>query len=98
MRLPIIKPRQLIKAQKKVGFQEARQTGSHLILVNEPPRGKTAGYRFSHSPFGRTPRARNKISKKIIPVPMHNKDIKRGLLISIVKQTELTIEEFKELL
>ncbi len=73
MRLPTIKPRQLVKALKKAGFQEARQTGSHLILVN-------------------------RASRKIIPVPIHNKDIKRGLLVSIIKQAQLTIEEFIDLL
>lgn len=39
----------------------------------------------------------NRELKKIIPVPIHNKDIKRGLLISIIKQTELTPEEFIKL-
>lgn len=38
------------------------------------------------------------ITKKIIPVPMHNKDIKRGLLTHIIKQTGLTINEFTKLL
>lgn len=72
MRLPILKPRDIIRILKRIGFVEARTTGGHLILVN-------------------------KESKKIIPVPIHNKDIKRGLLISIIKQTELTPEEFIKL-
>ena len=40
----------------------------------------------------------NRITKKIIPVPIHNKDIKLGLLVSIIKQTGLTKEEFVKLL
>jgi predicted RNA binding protein YcfA (HicA-like mRNA interferase family) len=39
----------------------------------------------------------NKESKKIISVPVHNKDIKRGLLVGIVKQTGLTPQEFIKL-
>lgn len=34
-RLPIIRPRELVKAVKKLGFFEKRQKGSHLIMVNE---------------------------------------------------------------
>ncbi|MEK9135474.1 MAG: type II toxin-antitoxin system HicA family toxin [Patescibacteria group bacterium] len=40
----------------------------------------------------------NKITKRIISVPIHSKDIKRGLLFSIIKQADLTIEEFIRLL
>lgn len=32
--------------------------------------------------------------KKIIPVPIHNKDIKRGLLKAIIKQANSTEKEF----
>lgn len=35
--------------------------------------------------------------KKIIPVPMHAKDIKKGLLKSIIKQAESTEEEFRKI-
>ena len=35
--------------------------------------------------------------KKIIPVPLHAKDIKRGLLKSIIKQAGSTEEEFLRL-
>ncbi|PIR39976.1 MAG: hypothetical protein COV33_02240 [Candidatus Zambryskibacteria bacterium CG10_big_fil_rev_8_21_14_0_10_34_34] len=34
-RLKQIKPRELVKALKQVGFEEYNQRGSHLILVNE---------------------------------------------------------------
>ncbi|MBU1159850.1 type II toxin-antitoxin system HicA family toxin [Patescibacteria group bacterium] len=59
--MPILKPRDVIRILKKIGFVEARTTGSHLILVNKEP-------------------------KKIIPVPIHSKDIKRGLLIKMKKR------------
>lgn len=72
MRLPTLKPQEVVRILKKIGFTEARKTGSHLILFN-------------------------KELKKIISVPIHNKDIKRGLLISIIKQTGLTPEEFIKL-
>ena len=73
MRLPALRPQKVIKALKKIGFENARQTGGHLILVN-------------------------KTTKKIVPIPIHGKDIKRGLLLSIIKQADLTIEEFVKLL
>ena len=34
---------------------------------------------------------------KIIPVPIHSKDIKRGLMKGIIKQAESTEEEFLKL-
>lgn len=72
MRLPALKSQKVIRVLEKAGFERARQTGSHLILVN-------------------------RAAKKIIPVPIHNKDIKRGLLLSIIKQADLTAEEFIKL-
>ena len=73
MKIPSLGHKKLIRVLKKIGFEEARQTGSHLILLNRE-------------------------SKKIIPVPIHNKDIKRGLLAGIIKQADLTTEEFIKLL
>jgi len=34
-KLPVMKPRELVKALQKLGFKEYRQKGSHLIMVNE---------------------------------------------------------------
>lgn len=73
MRLPALTPQKVIRVLKKKGFEEIRQTGSHLIFVNH---------------------AKN----KIIPIPIHSKDIKRGLLASIIKQAGMTTEEFIKLL
>ncbi|RJQ31976.1 type II toxin-antitoxin system HicA family toxin [Candidatus Parcubacteria bacterium] len=73
MKLPSLKHRKVIVVLKKLGFEEVRQTGSHLILVNQE-------------------------TKKIISVPVHNKDLKKGLLAGIIKQAGLTTEEFAKLL
>ena len=35
---------------------------------------------------------------RIVPVPLHNRDIKRGTLHNILRQAELTEEEFLDLL
>lgn len=38
------------------------------------------------------------ISNKIVPVPMHgSKDIKKGTLFSIIRQSGLTLEKFIQL-
>lgn len=39
----------------------------------------------------------NPLTKKIIPIPIHPRDIKKGLLRSIIKQAASTEEEFLEL-
>ena len=39
----------------------------------------------------------NPQKNRIIPIPMHNKDIKRGLLRGIIKQAESTEKEFLKL-
>ena len=57
----------------KLGFQHARQSGGHLILVH-------------------------RISRRIIAVPMHSGDLKRGLLFGIIKQAGVTKQEFVDLL
>ena len=39
----------------------------------------------------------NPQKNRIIPIPMHNKDIKKGLLRGIIKQAESTEKEFLKL-
>lgn len=41
-KLPHLSGKEVIKALSKVGFQPARQKGSHVILVKETPQGKRA--------------------------------------------------------
>jgi predicted RNA binding protein YcfA (HicA-like mRNA interferase family) len=38
------------------------------------------------------------MQKRIISVPFHNKDIKKGLLGAIIKDLDLSLEEFNRLL
>jgi len=73
MHFPSIKPKKVVKALKKINFEEIRQSGSHLILTN-------------------------RITNTIISVPMHNKDIKQGLLRNIIRQSGLTPQQFQDLL
>jgi len=66
-----IKPRQVIKLLKNIGFKESRQTGSHLIFLDL----KTG---------------------KIIVVPIHPKDLKIGVVRTIIKQSGLSKKDFLE--
>lgn len=36
-------------------------------------------------------------SGKIVPIPIHTKDLKKGVLKSIIKQSGLTLQEFLKL-
>ncbi len=72
-RLPSLKPRDVIRALEKAGFERQRQTGSHVIMAHKEKR-------------------------RIIPVPMHSKEMERGLIISIIKQSGLTKGQFTDLL
>ncbi|MEO0071027.1 MAG: type II toxin-antitoxin system HicA family toxin [candidate division WOR-3 bacterium] len=69
MRLPSLKPAEVIFVLKKLGFIEKRQTGAHKIFYHPT-------------------------SKKIVVVPTHTRDIKRGLLRAIVAQLELKPNDF----
>lgn len=40
-RLPRVKAQQLVRALKRLGFVEARQTGSHLVLKRADPPSRT---------------------------------------------------------
>lgn len=34
-KLPVLRPRELVRALQRLGFSEKRQKGSHLIMVHE---------------------------------------------------------------
>lgn len=70
-KLPALKPRQVIKKLKKLGFVEHHQVGSHLTLKN-PENDKRA------------------------VVPMHLKDIKKGTLAAILRESDINRKEFLE--
>ena len=74
MKLPRLSGREVIKALLKTGFKEARQKGSHIILIKQSIKGK-----------------------KALVVPNH-KEIDKGTLLEIIRQAELTRDEFFKLL
>jgi predicted RNA binding protein YcfA (HicA-like mRNA interferase family) len=72
-RLPTVRPRQVIRALERVGFEVDHQTGSHVVL-----------WRASDG--------------CLVVVPVHNRDLGRGLTLRIIKSAGLTRDEFAELL
>ena len=64
-------PREVIAKLKRAGFEEARQTGSHLFLRH---------------PDGR-----------LTFVAIHRGDIPPGTMHKVLKQANLTEDQFKEL-
>lgn len=65
-KLPVYKPKDLVKLLKKQGFTELRQIGSHLHLY--------------HSVY-----------KLRVTIPMHNKELKRKTLASILRQANIKL-------
>lgn len=61
---PVLKPRELIRLLEKNGYYIRRQTGSHVIMVNEAV-------------------------KKVIVVPYHRRDLKKGTMLAIMKRAGL---------
>jgi len=74
VKIPILKPKEVIKVLEKLGFVNTRRSkGSH--------------FRYCH-PDGRK-----------TTVPVHKgKDISKGLLRKILRDMEISPEEFKKLL
>ena len=72
-KLPVLSGKEVCKALEAIGYRLDHQTGSHIILRNEPP------------PYRR------------VTVPNH-KEIAKGTLRAIIRQTGLTLELFLELL
>ena len=72
-RLPVVRPKDVIRALERAGFFIQRVSGSHYILKHpmKPTR---------------------------VTVPLHNRDLKRGTLQSIVRRAGFTNEEFAKLL
>jgi predicted RNA binding protein YcfA (HicA-like mRNA interferase family) len=70
-KLPLLKPRQVVRALEKAGFYQVRQRGSHLQL---------------------------KKGNLLVTVPMHAGDLNPGTLRSIIRQAQMTVDEFLVLL
>ena len=68
VKLPILRPIDVLKKLEKFGFRVSRQTGSHARLVHPDGRAAT--------------------------VALHNRDLPKGTLRAILRQSEMTIEEF----
>ncbi len=68
-KLPVLKPKEVIKKFVKLGFIKDRQSGSHVIL-----------YRAQ--------------DKKRAVIPLHLKDIKKGTLSAILRESDVSKEDF----
>lgn len=68
-KLPSLKPRQVLKKLKKLGFIEHHQVGSHLTLKHPD-------------------------TKRRAVVPLHLKDVKKGTLLSLLREAGIEKEEF----
>lgn len=71
-KLPRISSRSAIRALKRLGFEEVRQTGSHLVMKRDTADG---------------------VVGCVIPV---HQELRVGTLSSILKQAQVTPEEFIE--
>jgi predicted RNA binding protein YcfA (HicA-like mRNA interferase family) len=71
-RMPRISSREAIRALERLGFEQVRQTGSHVVMKKETEEGETG-----------------------CVVPVH-RELKIGTLSGILKQAQVTVEEFIE--
>ncbi|MEO6694341.1 MAG: type II toxin-antitoxin system HicA family toxin [Ignavibacteria bacterium] len=70
-KIPVLRPKEIIRVLNRAGFIEIRSKGSHIHLKKED---------------------------KLVTVPMHNRDLKIKTLKSILRQSNLTIEELQKYL
>lgn len=71
-KMPRISSREAIRALECLGFEQVRQTGSHVVMKKETEEGEIG-----------------------CVVPMH-RELKVGTLSAILKQAQVSIEEFIE--
>jgi predicted RNA binding protein YcfA (HicA-like mRNA interferase family) len=71
-KMPRISSKEAIRALERLGFDQVRQTGSHVVLKKETEDGEIG-----------------------CVVPLH-RELKIGTLSSIIKQAQISIEEFIE--
>ncbi|NCR27680.1 MAG: type II toxin-antitoxin system HicA family toxin [Microcystis aeruginosa LE13-04] len=71
-KLPRISSREAIRSLERLGFEEVRQTGSHVVMKKETEEGKIGC---------------------VVPV---YQELKVGTLSGILKQAQVTVEEFIE--
>jgi predicted RNA binding protein YcfA (HicA-like mRNA interferase family) len=68
-KLPILKPKEVIKKFQKLGFIIDRQSGSHVVMYHQK-------------------------TKRRAVIPIHLKDIKKGTLLAILRESRTDKEEF----
>jgi predicted RNA binding protein YcfA (HicA-like mRNA interferase family) len=71
-KMPRISSREAIRALERLGFEQVRQTGSHVVMKKETEEGEVG-----------------------CVVPVH-RELKVGTLSGILKQAQVTVEEFIE--
>ena len=71
-KLPRISSREAIRALERLGFEQVRQTGSHVVMKRDSEEGEMG-----------------------CVVPVH-RELKVGTLSGILKQAQVTVEEFIE--
>jgi predicted RNA binding protein YcfA (HicA-like mRNA interferase family) len=71
-KLPRIPSKEAIRALERLGFEQIRQTGSHVVMKKKTPNGDIG-----------------------CVVPVH-RELKIGTLSGILKQAQVTPEEFIE--
>lgn len=71
-KMPRISSKEAIRAFERLGFEQIRQTGSHVVM-----------------------RKMTEVGKIGCVVPMH-RELKVGTLRGILKQAQVTVEEFIE--
>jgi len=69
-KLPRISSKEEIRALERLGFEQVRQTGSHVVMKKETEDGEIG-----------------------CVVPVH-RELKVGTLSGILKQAQVTVEEF----
>jgi len=68
-KLPVLKPKEVIKKFEKLGFIIDRQSGSHVVLYHPK-------------------------DKRRVVIPLHIKDIKKGTLLAILRESRVSRDEF----
>ena len=78
-RLPRVKASEVIRALERLGFQQVRQKGSHVILKKQI--------------FVEEDGEEQTLEVGCV-VPLHQKDVAVGTLNNILKQAGVSLEEF----
>jgi predicted RNA binding protein YcfA (HicA-like mRNA interferase family) len=71
-KIPRISSKEAVRALERLGFEQVRQTGSHVVMKKVTAAGE-----------------------RVCVVPLH-RELKVGTLSGILKQAQITIEQFIE--